>query len=151
MAAVQSNQDEPLSEVNVIPLADLSLVLLIILMVLSPMIMQSMIKVHATHASAVKSLQDKPPEPPLILLINPNAVILNTVKMNSDLDLAAKLAQALGAREDKTVLITADPAVLHGRVVELLDLVKQQGADKIALLHKAGTPMGAPAAKGGKS
>jgi len=142
MAAIQTKQDEELSEVNVIPLADLSLVLLIILMVLSPMIMQSMIKVHATRASAVKSLQEKPPEPPLILLINPNGVFLNTVKMNTDLDLAAKLAQAIGTREDKTVLITADPAVLHGRVVEILDLVKQQGAEKIALLHKAGTARG---------
>jgi biopolymer transport protein ExbD len=142
MAAIQTKEDEALSEVNVIPLADLSLVLLIILMVLSPMIMQSMIKVHATRASAVKSLADKPPEPPLILLINPNGIFLNTVKMNSDLDLAAKLAQAIGTREDKTVLITADPAVLHGRVVEVLDLVKQQGAEKIALLHKAGTAMG---------
>lgn len=130
-------EDEELSEVNVIPLADLSLVLLIILMVLSPMVMQSMIKVQSTRASAVKSLQEKPPEPPLILLINPNGVYLNTIKMNSDLELAAKLAQALGNREDKTVLITADPSVLHGRVVSVLDLVKQQGAEKIALLHKA--------------
>ncbi len=31
---------------------------------------------------------------------------------------------------------TADPAVLHGRVVEILDLAKQQGASKIALLKK---------------
>src|SRR5258708_3007593 len=142
MASQQVKEDETLSEVNVIPLADLSLVLLIILMVLSPMIMQSMIKVHATRASAVKSLDEKPPEPPLILLINPNGIFLNTVKMNTDLDLAARLAQALGQREDKTVLITADPAVLHGKVVEVLDLVKQQGAEKIALLHKAGAGMG---------
>src|SRR5882724_2654940 len=110
MSHPQTKEDEALSEVNVIPLADLSLVLLIILMVLSPMVMQSMIKVHATRASAVKSLQENPPEPPLILLINPNGIFLNTVKINSDLDLAAKLAQALGNREDKTVLITADPA-----------------------------------------
>jgi biopolymer transport protein ExbD len=142
MASGPVKDDEMLSEVNVIPLADLSLVLLIILMVLSPMIMQSMIKVHATRASAVKSLQEKPPEPPLILLINPNGVFLNTVKMNTDLDLAARLSQALDQREDKTVLITADPTVLHGRVVEVLDLVKQQGAEKIALLHKAGAPIG---------
>ena len=148
MAAGPAKEEEPLSEVNVIPLADLSLVLLIILMVLSPMIMQSMIKVHATRASAIKSLQEKPPEPPLILLINPNGIFLNTVKMNTELDLAARLSQALGEREDKTVLITADPAVLHGKVVEVLDLVKQQGAEKIALLHKAGA---APAPKiGGK-
>src|SRR5438445_9770856 len=128
----QTESGEPLNEVNVIPLADLSLVLLIILMVLSPMIMQSMIKVQATRASAIKSLDEKPPEPPLILLINPNGIFLNTVKMNTDMDLAAKLAQALGEREDKTVLITADPAVIHGRVVQVLDLVKQQGAEKIA-------------------
>ena len=49
----QTDKDEPLNEVNVIPLADLSLVLLIILMVLSPMIMQSMIKVQSSKASAV--------------------------------------------------------------------------------------------------
>ena len=137
MSQLPQSEEETLSEVNVIPLADLSLVLLIILMVLSPMVMQSMIKVHATRASAIPSMNEKPPEPPLILLINPDGVYLNTVKMNSDLALAAKLAQALGERQDKTVLITADPAVIHGKVVSVLDLVKQQGAEKIALLHKA--------------
>ena len=147
MSQQPQSEEETLSEVNVIPLADLSLVLLIILMVLSPMIMQSMIKVHASRASAIKSMTENPPEPPLILLINPEGVYLNTVKMHSDLDLAAKLAQALGNREDKTVLITADPSVLHGRVVTLLDMVKQQGAEKIALLRKNG----AAAPKGGKS
>src|SRR3954470_16967977 len=106
MAQQLQTEEEPLSEVNVIPLADLSLVLLIILMVLSPMIMQSMIKVHATRASAATSAQDKSPEPPLILLINPDGIYLNTVRMNSDLDLASKLAQALGQREEKTVMIT---------------------------------------------
>ncbi len=138
MSAAPVQDEETLAEVNVIPLADLSLVLLIILMVISPMIMQSMIKVQATKASAVKTVDKQPVEPPLILLINPNGIFLNTVKMNTDLDLAAKLAQSLGARMDKTVLITADPAVLHGRVVSVLDLAKQHGAEKIALLRKAG-------------
>jgi biopolymer transport protein TolR len=136
MSHPHMKEDEALSEVNVIPLADLSLVLLIILMVLSPMIMQSMIKVQSSRASTVKSLQEKPPEPPLILLINPDGVYLNTVKVNTDLDLAVKLNSALTVRDDKTVLITADPTVQHGRVVTVLDLVKQQGAEKIALLKK---------------
>jgi len=133
----QTESGEPLNEVNVIPLADLSLVLLIILMVLSPMIMQSMIKVQATKAAAVKSLRKQPPEPPLILALNADGISLNTVKIIDDVDLAARLAQALANREDKTILLTADPAVLHGRFVQVLDLVKQQGADKIALLKKA--------------
>src|SRR5437773_1805525 len=108
----QATEDEPLSEVNVIPLADLSLVLLIILMVLSPMIMQSMIKVQASRASAIKSLAPQPKEPPLILAVNADSsVSLNTVKMTSDLDLVARLAQGLANRDDKTLLLTADPAV----------------------------------------
>ena len=133
----QQDTGDPLNEVNVIPLADLSLVLLIILMVLSPMIMQSMIKVQNSRASAIKSLREQPKEPPIILALNANGVSLNTVKVIDDVDLAARLSQALGNRDDKTVLFTADPAVLHGRFVQVLDLVKQQGADKIALLKKA--------------
>jgi biopolymer transport protein ExbD len=133
----QTDAGEPLNEVNVIPLADLSLVLLIILMVLSPMIMQSMIKVQNSRASAIKSLAQQPKEPPIILALNINGVSLNTVKVIDDVDLAARLSQALGNRDDKTVLFTADPGVLHGRFVQVLDLVKQQGAEKIALLKKA--------------
>lgn len=136
----QAEDGETLSEVNVIPLADLSLVLLIILMVLSPMIMQSMIKVQSSKATAIKSLAEQPPEPPLILAVNPNEITLNTVPVTSDLDLAARLAQALNNRQDKTILLTADPAVEHGRFVQVLDLVKQQGAEKIALLKKAPGP-----------
>ena len=133
----QTEAGEPLNEVNVIPLADLSLVLLIILMVLSPMIMQSMIKVQSSRAQAIKSLAQQPKEPPIILALGANGVTsLNTVKMD-DVRLAVQLAQALGNRDDKTVLFTADPKVMHGRFVQVLDMVKQQGADKIALLKKA--------------
>jgi biopolymer transport protein ExbD len=131
----QDTQDESLSEVNVIPLADLSLVLLIILMVLSPMIMQSMIKVQSSRASAIHKATKKP-EPPLILnIINATDVELNSVKISNDLDLASRLAAQLGDRDDKTVMLTVRSAVPHGRFVTVLDIVKQQGADKIALLR----------------
>ena len=96
----QSETGEPLNEVNVIPLADLSLVLLIILMVLSPMIMQSMIKVQSSRASSIKTLRENPPEPPLILAMNPDGITLNSVKIIDDVDLAARLSQALGNREE---------------------------------------------------
>ena len=139
MASGPQNTDgEALSEVNVIPLADLSLVLLIILMVISPMIMQSMIKVAATRATATHSTSpDK--EPPLIVVLNADgSVLMNTVKM-TDLDLAAALSQAFGNRKDHSVLMTVDPQAIHGRFVQVLDIIKQQGADKISLLRKSGT------------
>src|SRR5262249_20155834 len=122
MASGPQNEQEgePLNEVNVIPLADLSLVLLIILMMLSPMIMQSMIKAQNTRATAVKSLAEKPPEPPLILSVNPDKVTLNSVPV-TDLELAGKLQQALSVRDDKTVLLTVDPTVINDRFVQILD------------------------------
>jgi len=134
----QNADGEELSEVNVIPLADLSLVLLIILMVISPMIMQSMIKVVATRATATKtSSPDK--EPPLTLVIHKDGSLeLNTVRM-TDLDLARKLADAFGNRADKSILVTVDTGAQHGRFVSVLDIVKQHGAEKISLLKKAGS------------
>ena len=132
----QNAEGEALSEVNVIPLADLSLVLLIILMVISPMIMQSMIKVVSTRATPTKA-HPQQKEPPLIVVLNADgSIVLNTVKM-TDLDLASALAQAFGNREDKSVLMSVDPQAVHGRFVQLLDLIKQQGAEKISLLKKA--------------
>jgi biopolymer transport protein ExbD len=52
------------------------------------------------------------------------------------MDLATQLAIQLGKRQDKTVLITVHPKVEHGHFVTILDTVKQQGAEKIALLKK---------------
>ena len=53
-----AKDDEPLNEVNVIPLADLSMVLLIILMVLSPMATQGMIAVAKAQAQAAETAQE---------------------------------------------------------------------------------------------
>ncbi len=137
MSAPQASDGEALSEVNVIPLADLSLVLLIILMVISPMIMQSMIKVVSTRATKSQA-NPQQKEPPLIVTLNADgSVVMNTVKM-TDLDLASALAQAFGNRQDHSVLMTVDTQAMHGRFVQVLDIIKQQGADKISLLKKAG-------------
>jgi biopolymer transport protein ExbD len=46
MAEMMSEDESETDKINVVPLADLSLVLLIILMVLSPMVMSSMIRVQ---------------------------------------------------------------------------------------------------------
>lgn len=136
MAAGPQNTEDTLSEVNVIPLADVSLVMLIILMVISPMVMQSMINVQAGRATAVQAPPSDPPEPPLIVAVQPDGLYLNSVKMGTDLEFLRQLNQAIARRIEKRVLVTADPTVLHGRVVEILDMVKQNGAERVALLKK---------------
>jgi biopolymer transport protein ExbD len=144
---------EESEKINVVPLADLTLVLLIVLMVLSPMISQSMIHVSTPAVKADKKDDAtdkgaKPPEPLLIGLTGGGYTLNNAPADNLD-QLMAALNARLQEDPDRPVLVTADPAVKVGRVVEVLDLAKLNGAKKVSLLKKPeAAPEPAPAAKG---
>src|SRR5262245_24946823 len=106
MAQKMVQEDEALSEVNVIPLADLSLVLLIILMVLSPMITQALVQVTAAQAQKAQSQQElTTPETPVIVTYDPTALKLNGIVMGSELEFVKRLEEVMGRRRDKSVMI----------------------------------------------
>jgi biopolymer transport protein ExbD len=134
--------DETLSEVNVIPLADLSLVLLIILMVLSPMVSQALIQVAAAKAQKAQSQQElATPETPIIVTFEPSTLKLNGEVMGSELEFVKRLEDVLGRRHDKSVLLTAAPLVVHGKVVHVMDLIRRHGATSLVMLKwDAGAP-----------
>src|SRR6185437_11378268 len=102
MSNKHEETDETLSEVNVIPLADLSLVLLIVLMVLSPMVMQGLIQVTSGKAAAAQTKEELPdphPEVPIIVSYEPGALKINGQVMNSDLEFVTRLEIALHKRQ----------------------------------------------------
>lgn len=137
--------DEPkeISEVNVVPLADVSLVLLIILLLLSPMMTQSMVKIRAAAAPA----QDQPPPPEDPLAVPPPPELVLAVALTpqgfsvgdkafaSKDELRSYLAGALASRADKKVFLAPGPDVAHGDVVDALELIKQAGAQSVALVQ----------------
>jgi biopolymer transport protein ExbD len=137
MAQQLSDKDETLNEVNVIPLADLSLVLLIILMVMSPMISQALIQVAAAKATAAQTQEDlatEKPETPVIVSFSPGVLKLNGVTMGSDMEFVTHLDQIMPNRRDKSVILTASPDLIHGKVVRLMDVVKRHGAQTLILV-----------------
>jgi len=137
MAQQLSDKDETLNEVNVIPLADLSLVLLIILMVMSPMISQALIQVAAAKAAAAQTREELPDpqaETPVIVSFSPSGLKLNGVMMGSDIDLVTHLDGLMPARRDKSIILTAAPEMLHGDVVRMMDIIKRHGAETLVLL-----------------
>jgi biopolymer transport protein ExbD len=137
MASPPTETDETLSEVNVIPLADLSLVLLIVLMVISPMVMQGMIQVTSGKAAAAQTkeeLSDPNPEVPVIVSYEPGALKVNGVPMDSDLTFVSKLETMLAKRRDKSVNLTAAPEMAHGKVVHVMDLIQHHGATTLIML-----------------
>lgn len=137
MSHPHNDNEEPLSEVNVIPLADLSLVLLIILMVLTPMISQALIQVTAAKANAAQTREEMPlekPETPVIVSLEPGAIKLNGEVFKSELAFAGKLEAVMMTRRDRSVNLTAAPVVRHGDVVHIMDIVQRHGAKELVML-----------------
>ena len=127
-----NNSDEAITDINVTPLVDVSLVLVIIFMAVAPFAVQAGIKVLQSKASAQvgkvslsESIQVK--------LTAAGAIKLNDAEVTV-LDFPARIAQALQASKDKFVIIKADDGNKVGEVVTLMDAAKQAGALKMALM-----------------
>ena len=131
-----ADQENETNTINVVPLADLSLVLLIILMVLSPMVMSSMIRVQTPNLAKVQAKKQKPKKDldPLLIKISEKGLFLNNNKIDSEEFLAEQIRIKLADEPDRPVVVSASDMIQVGEVVNLLDLAKQNGADKVSLL-----------------
>lgn len=144
---VRRDEASPISDVNVVPLADVSLVLLIILLVLSPMAAQSMLRVQtaaarsagadATPKPGVDPLQLKPPEPVLAVGLTPLGYAANGRLLASDAELRAWLVPRLSGRDDKKVFLAPELEVPNGRVVAAIETLQDCGASTVALVQVA--------------
>ncbi len=132
-----ANQDSEaeITEVNVVPLADVTLVLLIMLMLLSPMAMQSMIQVQAAQAVATRS---KPTisEKPIFVDITSKGFTVNSQVVGTEYELYRVIQRNVAGKRDKTVLISSQPDVKYQNVVRVLDLVRQSGAVSLSLVPR---------------
>ena len=135
--AIEKSEGEEISEINVVPLADISLVLLIVLMLITPMVMQSMIKIASSSSASAVKADDAEPEKPLIIDVRLDGFWLNQNKMASAVDLQRFLAGELSRKNDRTVILTAEKGVRHGMMVTALDMAKQAGAEKLSLVKRA--------------
>jgi biopolymer transport protein ExbD len=121
------------SDINIVPFTDVLLVLLVIFMVTTPLIVQGQIQVKLPKAAATAEAKLRP----LTVTLTAQGRIFLADQEVTLQDLPALLAPALRARSEKQVIIQADRAVTHGRVVALMDLARQAGADKLAIATEA--------------
>lgn len=122
-----------MDEINVTPLIDVVLVLLIIFMVLTPITIQNM----ASHLPPVDDTEEPPPppdQPPdqlMVAVYADGTTALNLKPFPDDVALKDDLTKRIRARAKKNVFIDAHPDANYGRVVEVMDLVRETGADKV--------------------
>ncbi len=119
-----------ISEINITPLTDVALVLLVIFMVTSPLLIQTGFKVKLPEAHAATS---QPSTPLIITLTREGKIFLNDQMSVSRQQLGDILKQKLTQNNDQVVLVRADQNARHGDVVELLDIAKAAGAQKLAI------------------
>ena len=143
----QDDPNETITGINVTPLVDIMLVLLIIFMVTAKLIVSKSVPLDLPKAASGTDIQTVFS----IVLASDGTTQIDSKTVPGD---DAILAQARAAREknpELRAIIKADAAVPHGRVIHVLDLLKQAQVAKIAFGVSPvapgvpGTPAPAPA------
>ena len=115
---------------DVTPLVDCVFLLLIFFMLSSTLISISGIKVNPPESSAEKIEKEK--KEIKISITKDGKIYLN--KKETDLKkLASKLKEMHITNRNGVVIIHADKMVSHGRVVEVMDIAKTAGFNKLAI------------------
>lgn len=130
MASHKNNDDlETLSEINVVPLVDIILVVLIIFMVTAPVIMKQGMTVDLPKSSTGDTTEKKN-----FSVYLTGAGIIYVEKKEVNLPELLGLAQAAVVQNPLIqAVISADQLAAHGRVVEVMDMVKKAGVKKFAI------------------
>jgi biopolymer transport protein ExbD len=119
---------EPVTEVNIIPVIDISLVLLVILFVTAPMLSTPSLPVSLPKSTAPESQ-----EPTVAVTLTKDGR-LSVRSADADwAQLSPTLRQELAKEPGATVLLRVDKAVPYRAVEKLLAAAKDAGAAKIAL------------------
>jgi biopolymer transport protein ExbD len=127
-------EDAPLSGVNIIPVIDVSLVLLIILLATSPILNLPGFEVKLPKALTAESKEKNVTISLSLkgdLAVNEANVDVNT--------LIPALRKELRDKKNFLVIIRADQGVAYGKVEEVMDLAKKAGAQRIAIATQQDT------------
>lgn len=132
MAGKTTENNDPITDINVTPLVDVSLVLVIIFMAVAPFAVQAGIRVLQSKARAAVgkvSVSDSVQ----VKLDKEGKLSVNGRQVGRDAFFES-ISSALAASRDKMVIVTADSQNRVGDVVGILDESKQAGALKLAVM-----------------
>ncbi len=133
---------------NVIPMADIMLVLLIIFMVVTPML-QKTHQVDLAPTNNPHEMKDADKDDAIVVAITSDGkIFLGNTGVNKE-DLTGQIKDRISNRLDKTVYVKSDARAKYGRVVEIVDEIRSAGVDQLGLLtqknQKASAPSPPPA------
>ena len=118
---------------NVIPMADIMLVLLIIFMVVTPML-QKTTSVDLASTDNPREMKDADKDDAIVVAITSDgSIYLGNTKIQKE-DITGLVKDHLSSRLDKIVYVKSDARAKYGRVVEVVDEIRSAGVDQLGLL-----------------
>jgi biopolymer transport protein ExbD len=141
--AAANEEEGVLASINIIPFVDIVLVLLVIFMLTSATIVRASLKVELPRAASGGSRV----ETTLNLVADKSGALSINGQPVSTLEAAARIVRTESSKNPKLqAVIAADKNVPYGRVIELIDVVKQNGVSAFALdIERGAAPEAAPA------
>jgi biopolymer transport protein ExbD/biopolymer transport protein TolR len=122
-----------MSAINVIPMADIMLVLLIIFMVVTPML-QKGVSVDLAPVESPRDMKEADQDDAVLVAVGKDGTIyLGTDKIPLD-QLKSRVSDMITNRVDKMVFVKSDMRAKYGVVVSVVDEVRGAGVDKLGLL-----------------
>jgi biopolymer transport protein ExbD/biopolymer transport protein TolR len=118
---------------NVIPMADIMLVLLIIFMVVTPML-QKGVSVDMAKVNNAQDMQDADKDDAIILAVQRDGSLYLGSKKIQLSEITTAVKDQIANRIDKTVFVRSDARAKYGEVVKAVDEVRAAGVDNLGLL-----------------
>jgi biopolymer transport protein ExbD len=128
---------------NVIPMADIMLVLLIIFMVITPMLQKGVTVDMAKAENAEKMPAADKDDAIIIAVTRDGKTFLGQRQIGMD-EITNSVKDLLSDRLDKTVYVRSDSRAKYGDVVKTVDEVRSAGVDNLGLLTDKLPPKNAP-------
>lgn len=145
-----ASEDQPMADMNLIPLIDIALTLLIIMMVTTVFVKHPGVSLKlpetATREGAPETKKDM-----TIVVSAAGDLYVDAVKQTPEA-LQAGLRAAAAKNKESRVLVKGDRDVTYSRIMDVMDMVRQAGLTRVVLPTDPKTPgYGKPAASGSLS
>lgn len=126
---IRNEDDYPfLSEINMIPLIDVSLVILIIFMIITPQMLVNTIKVKLPKSTSTEQAEPRN----IVVTLDPaGAIYVNNEPVQLEA-LSAKVKGLMASKPDSAV-VYSDKSIPISTVVDVIDQVKAGGMTNISI------------------
>ncbi len=122
-----------MSAPNVIPMADIMLVLLIIFMVVTPMLTKGL-SVELAKVSTPTDMPNADKDDAVIVGISASGDVYLGSNKSDISQVADQVRDRISGKLDKTVFVKSDGRAKYGDVVKVVDEIRSAGVDNVGLL-----------------